>query len=591
MEELYLNNIQVELPKNSVAVTLQVNDLGELVNRQSSFSNTINLPKTDINVKAMGLLGIVGNTSLSPYRKITAKYIVNGIELISSGTCQVIDTSDSYSLRIYDGAVSFFDTIKDKKLSDLSWVSYNHSLNIDSYLASFSNTSGYIYGDGIWFNEEWTSDFNLKSPSIYMHTLFGMIVNQNGFTYEGDIFNEIDFKSRVIPTIKGYENNLTFQAPTFLVSKNISKVVNSLSISPINVTNNFDSVVLSGADIYNIVMNFSITVGGGFVKFYIKKGTETLYSKDFTQASIDTSFVIDLKILGSGTLEFWVDYVGEWDADITRYFVDFNISGNSNIYSTPINLISIDFTTLFGDTKQIDVLKEAMQRFGLTFKQTRNSNHLVFKANKSLLVDRINAEDWSSKFSSKESESYESGYAIENEFKYKYPSDVEPFADGIMTIDSEVLPQFKTAFSSIFTASEKVGIYENTKHWEIKKIDKIDTRIPKVDAIKLYKVYLSSNPNVVSIEGVEGVQEVVGNTPILSLVDFNTEITNNYTEFKFVLDRYKKINVKLKLSLLDIYNLDFFKLKYIEQLGNYYYLNKVMNYQNNSITKAELIQV
>lgn len=590
MEELYLNDVLIELQNNSVAVTLQVNDLGELVNRQSSFSNTIDVPKTDNNVSAMDLLGVVGNTSLKPYRKIKAKYVVDGIELISSGSVQIMETSSNFKLRIYDGAVSFFDTIKDKKLSDLGWSLYNHNLNLTNYLASFNNTAGYVYGDGIFFNDEYTSDFNLKSPSIYLHTLFGMIVTQNGFSYEGDIFNETDFKSRVIPIVKGYENNLTFQSPSFLVSKNITKIVNSLSITSIDIQDNFDNVVLTGASIYNIVMNFNITVGGGFVKFYIKKGGEILYSKDFTQASIDTNFIIDLKILGSGTLEFWVDYIGEWDADISRWFVDFSLTGTSNINSTPLNDILIKFEELFEDVKQIDILKDTMQKFGLTFKQVRNSKHLIFKANKDLLIDTINAQDWSDKFSSKESESYDSGYAIENEFKYKYESGVEPFADGTMFIDNEISEQSKTVISSFFTASDKNDIYEVSKNWEIKKVDKVDTRIPKKDAIKTYKVNFLSAPNSVSIEGVKGTQTVVGNTPILSLIDFTSEIINYYKEFKVLLDRYKKVNVKLNLSVLDIYNLDFFKLKYFNQLGKYYYLNKISNFIPDTISNCELIE-
>ena len=45
----------------------------------------------------------------------------------------------------------------------------------------------------------------------------------------------------------------------------------------------------------------------------------------------------------------------------------------------------------------------------------------------------------------------------------------------------------------------------------------------------------------------------------------------------------------LLITPIDIYNIDFFKLKYIEQLGQYFYLNKVVNFRDKKLTKCELI--
>ena len=40
-----------------------------------------------------------------------------------------------------------------------------------------------------------------------------------------------------------------------------------------------------------------------------------------------------------------------------------------------------------------------------------------------------------------------------------------------------------------------------------------------------------------------------------------------------------------------MYLLDLFKLKYIEQLGSFFYINKVLSYRPNKVTKVEIIRI
>ena len=58
-----------------------------------------------------------------------------------------------------------------------------------------------------------------------------------------------------------------------------------------------------------------------------------------------------------------------------------------------------------------------------------------------------------------------------------------------------------------------------------------------------------------------------------------------------MLQTYKAVTVMMNLSVLDYYSLDFFKLIYIKQLGQYYYMNKVSGFKEGRLTKVELIQV
>jgi hypothetical protein len=66
---LIINGFDIELePDEKIARTLQVNDILSLNNRQSNYTNTFSIRKTDKNKQAFEFLGIVGVITLLPYR-------------------------------------------------------------------------------------------------------------------------------------------------------------------------------------------------------------------------------------------------------------------------------------------------------------------------------------------------------------------------------------------------------------------------------------------------------------------------------------------------------------------------------------------
>jgi hypothetical protein len=57
-----------------------------------------------------------------------------------------------------------------------------------------------------------------------------------------------------------------------------------------------------------------------------------------------------------------------------------------------------------------------------------------------------------------------------------------------------------------------------------------------------------------------------------------------------MLDKSKLLICNINLKYTDITNFDFTKLYYIEQLGSYYLVNKVLNFRN-WVTRVEMIRV
>ena len=80
--------------------------------------------------------------------------------------------------------------------------------------------------------------------------------------------------------------------------------------------------------------------------------------------------------------------------------------------------------------------------------------------------------------------------------------------------------------------------------------------------------------------------------PYLALddVDLQYFADNYFSEVKRVAEDFKKLEVEIQLSPIEVYNLDFFKLKYLKQYGRYFYLDSIQN-TSGQLSKAILIQV
>ena len=60
-------------------------------------------------------LGIVGDTSLIPYTKVSAELSEGGIPLIINGWLEVKNTNDKYNVGIIDGIIDLFKAVENKR--------------------------------------------------------------------------------------------------------------------------------------------------------------------------------------------------------------------------------------------------------------------------------------------------------------------------------------------------------------------------------------------------------------------------------------------------------------------------------------------
>jgi len=619
IEELWLDGKLVDLPPRKVSQTYQINDLAEVRDRQLNYTNRFLIGFTPVNIVVMDYLGVIGNNSDKPYRKIPARYVVNGIELMPSGYAVVRKANKGYEVNIYDGNADLYEILKGRRLNQLNFQDLNHTLNTTLYANSVDNTSGYVYGLGHFGFSNYASIVNIErqAPSLYVHTLIDKIITGAGKTYSGDVFQNAEFLREVVPPTLGYTIDGSGEVETDLGSIQSGLVSRSESSSdPVFFSDKY-SISSSGGILQSSISNNGIdvnftgtlkldiqlthTLTQGYASFSIEKNGNAIAGTGLTNGTgINQNLSYSIYVEAGDRIEFMLNTSSfePSDPELTLYQIEASSSFDCDLAEVTGGIF-IDFNAIMPDSSQIDFLKDFMQRYGVMFQTTTRKDHYEFFTMETLLNDRDNAEDWSDKLSTIGGEEYKVGnYAQNNLMKYNYEKDVvETLLDGNLTVDNDNLSDEITLFNSIFTISERIGAKNTNDIYTIPIWEEVDEDGVMVvnnleSELRIFKILRDNSTINVQQTGVSGSVPVTGDIPYLSLenVAFSFYIANNYPAFNRVLDKQLKRTPRVLLSPLDIYRLDFSRLKFFEQFGQYFYLNKLSNFIPGKSVVAEIIQ-
>lgn len=601
MEELlYVNNVLIELPKKAVSQTLQVNDIAEVKDRQANYSNNIKIPKTPNNIQTFEMLGLTGSTTTLPYDNVTVKYVIDGIELISEGKGVLKNTNTHYNLVIYDGNITLVELLGKKELRSLDFTAYNHLLTEDTFTGSFSNTGGYLYAPAQFYEKASVNIFSIDvmTPLFYIHTLMDMIFT--GYTLTGDIFTDPDYLARVTSMNNGYERTHTETLTLKVTETNLESIDDSFTFSgqPEPQTYILDSYTATNTKTHQVLFvgSVDVSLGTDFALVIYVNGVlrDTIPFED----NVSFNITRDTALTSGELLETGIVITPHLALDVgDPSLVRFDAAYSRTVYENTIS-IPVNFEDLLGDTLQIDFVKDIMQHYGLSFRKIPFANEFEFKKIQDIVTDKVGAEDWSDKYTGVLDEKYKPNYAKINYAKYLYDDNdtntEQTFANGQLDISNENIPETKTMFTSIFKASSLVSTtYYGMKHWSPQDVNEVETPVVNNDGLRLLSVVQTSGILKYAYKFHESAYffTFTGTIPTLQFIAYQTDLDNNYLEFESILNEYKDTVIGVNLSLLDIVNIDFFKLKFIEQLGHYYYLNKVINYKKDRVTRAQLIRI
>lgn len=485
-QQLYLNGLLADLPDKPITRKIAIGDISDITSRKSSYSYTVSLPMTSRNKSLFDLLGVSGNTSKKPFENVVANYVVDSVTLVSNGSIVIRETNTSYDVNIIDGVKGLADILGQKKLVDLPLSDLDHTLNTQTYVNSYSNTSGYIYGIAN-FGKGVDSDIKVESqaPSIYTHTLFRRIFEDVGLVLTGDFFAQSDnYLSEVVTPSKGYyvepagvsidiprgscesdelsdyeysQNPIPLRSIPFTIS---DIDLENASIVGGNIVFSQAGVYILDIDIdYGVVDTYAyveVLKGGNVVAFLsIPEGTGVLNEK--LSVVVDVGDVYSFNLNVSSIVE-----IGE-PLYYLNYVVSLDIALSQNVGGQLIRP-----SDYMGDMTQIDFVKDVMNRYGLLIDPVSEYGQYRFKTLESVLSDVSTAEDWTSKLSGIDSENYKSGYAQINNAVFQYPETIiSPNNDGILPVVNYNAEKEKPIITSPFEIPNEDEIIGNAQTYLI----------------------------------------------------------------------------------------------------------------------------
>lgn len=592
--QILVNDEALDLSDNTViAVSLQSFLIGEFTSRYANYTNSINIPLTDNNNRIFGYANNINSSSRVQYAANNVRLLINGVELINSGYIIVLEVTNVYKIAIYSGLLGFSASIGDKMLYELS------NANADAAILTTPTINDSI--DDTYNNNNYpTSDYP---------TIIEAILTEGGYTYSGDVFSANDYQRMAIymslPTSEYHDNfrgekkfNAAIKTALPSLAPGGSYQILSFDTTNYNGANGWwnGSRWTFNTNDYQFSYSFycdlliSVTGGTGTVRISaLKNGSEV---SGYVDTATGTS---NLRIrVGTGAsytpavdplsyLE--IGYKHQTGSGATLSVT------SANIYGT----VSKGFGTTYVQQrytlpvmKQMDLLTDFIVRFGLI--PVESNNHITFKNIQSVLLDRANAVNWTTKRVNKNNQSVvfsSSIYGQQNEFKYTSYDNIAVEEEGDYTaeIDNPYLPLKKTVYTSLFghTATKLINFsgsdYINMAHVPI--WDNPEYNDPGFRLVMLRDRY-TDEPGTGKVAYFNEPRETYQMT-------WEYFVTNYYQLLFDSLDNVKTVTYEYLLTETDIANFDPSLLVFDE--GNYYAFPEIKNYIPGKITKVTMLKI
>jgi hypothetical protein len=609
---LIINGNQIELdPSVTIARTLQVNDIGSPETRQANYTNTFNIPRTSNNVKTFKMLGIIGNNSNIPYQKNEAYlYDDTGFCLVYKGWAVINETSNTFKCNIYDGVIDFYKAIENKTLADLNLTALSHEKTPAEVVSTQNLSKPYVYvladyNGKVKTGSHINSDYLV--PSVKVPWLWEKIEAFTGYQLNGSFKTNPDF------------TNLLLTYPKAVPPIVGPAIYNSTTIAPNSSTADFNNNV-----VYPLIQLFS-----SIDSAILEVQSDNISIKALRAIKIKVTFVINPNFtifVPSNELTPMATFNGETflcDCTIRTITKFYTLGANEIInfpfeFDLPSDLISPIAVNDFFTSLQINELtnavlfeeefagmsikqfvSEILWRFNLTIFKDPFLNSYTLK----YLSEIVNATplNWSNKFNGLESESYIVGeYGQRSWLRHRYDDENSFYNDGYFDVNNTNLKESKTIIQSFtyspeFNPSVDIGFSTNVyKFWnkEVKEGGHVEY---KPVSNRFY--FLKSEAIVLS--GTTIKSEVLGdNTHITNArreifagLKYSEIVDAYYSQMQQLLNQSKMMNVSLRLTEIDIANIDLSIPIYLSQLGGSFLINKIQNFVPYKDTKVELIKL
>lgn len=646
-DELYINDELIELGEDSViAINKAIQDVASLQTRNADHTNQFKIPHSGVNNIKLGHAKLVQSTSNKPYRKLDARYISNGVELIHKGLAIIENVDDNYNITVNAGNFSFFDLIKELDLRDIDLSAYNHQWNILEIRNSRTNTSIFKYPLVDYGTLPVNGNtLNVKNmyPAFFTHSIIRKIVEEQGCTLEGDVLNDQRYlRHLILWSNDKWETENTFEESTVEISSP-QQIINYIYSSPPPVyatwvdfedsaniiSNQFTAPDYMIADI-NATVEVDYTTGAwqGINTPFISTPQIDIYNVTKSQVIAISGGVLNTGAVGTLSQNISTPrkiiynisapstQIDGGDQIVVRLRFGFNYDVTATVTDAIFSikqLPEIAYGQLYSlqeqlpDISQGDFFKEIMNQFGLIPDFNPLTKKLTLKYYHEIIDNIPIAKDWSDKIDDSEPPqiSFRIGdYAQLNKCIYKHDEGVTiGLGDSSFSIDDEVLPADGIAIESFFGASDMVDrMFANGSSIRVPYINKINTQTGKpqyktsirfaIDDTKTTGWYLYYN------DGVNNLLQI-SDLPFCYFIDsgqqynldWETLLNEYYPTLIASLRNTKVVRARFNLELLEVHNFNHFIPVYISKFNSYFYVNVIENFKHGQLTTVELIRI
>lgn len=565
--ELHINGQQVDLPEGAqFAVTIQSNDITKPDTVQSSYSNSLTLPYTERNNQVLGNANEVSSLSDTPYRKLEADVLQDGVEIMPRPKAYLLQASEGYELDIFSGSIDLFEKLGDKSIQDLDLTRFDHLWDIPAQstgsLSTRTDADGYIY-DVI--DRGKPHEPKTHYPSVFAKTVFEQMLSEAGVKYE---YDNPGFGEVILP----FSNDKPVHSAKWLADNTMVNFVETGLYLPFPVNNYGILKAVITADVTKMGAPGAKLWAALYRSGVLVEERETIIEST-GRYDLQADFRIEPEE-DLSTLEIRLRPLS-WEANganvttgsVSRYYTYDSEAFFKTEWSVALNLPNV---------KQKDFFKAMLAIYNLMPSFDPYSNTLRLVPMQQLEANKAKAKDWSDKLVSLNNEptpiQYRFGeFAQRSWFRYKEDETVLTTGDHYFTIDDEQLEAEKDIVKLPFAASEERGglLYlpmfeqDNEGKWVRKKIQP--------------RIALLNRAYVAGLARSE-----------FAPLRFENLIPQHYTVLQGILDRCKGITPYLLLNATDVQGYDCAIPIWLEQYQAYFYLNQITEYTGEGPTQCQL---
>lgn len=672
MYELFIESRKADINEQiSVQLTFAIDDVANFASRETGFSKQIVLPGTAANHSIFGHIHEMGsNNPFSPGQPnigssfnvaqvSRAELRLNGL-LVLRGVFRLTGIVKTGDMVEYEGAIfgelsGLMSEISNKKLEDLDFSAYDHTLTHTAISNSWDNTpgSGYFYpliDYGLYREDAVVSGLNddyeigTFRPALYVKEYIDKMFTAAGYSYDSTFFNSAYFKSLIIPHNTKELEKISSDILTATLSGGTITTSAAQVLIAYNTAIGGDFTINGAKTIfeYNDTEPLNITISVSFRFFYTS-------DDNFDIALTINNNVVDFASFTAGTNEevlFTLTYNGALlNGDQIRVALQNDIRGSISITGLASTLdVNVEPATVtrvdVNDTVQVnyviprgifqkDFFASIIKMFNLYVTEDRLEEKKLYIEP---YIDFMTGEtlDWTYKVArDKAWQIVPMGNLNGRIFEYKYKEDSDFYNESYKKKFNQSYAdrQFDTGFqfsqdkktTDIIFASSPLIKYDSSdkfvvpiykKSNELSAEDRMDSNIRILFSKKLscdsWNIKVGATNNAKTSYGYAGHLD----DPINPQFDLNFGAPNEtyFTPTTYpsanLFNRYwsayiaeiadkdsKILNCYVYLRALDIAQLDFAKAVFID--GIRFRINKVSDYDytNNELVKVELLKI